>query len=731
MTRTGPAVAMLAAALLFWAELWVARSALPRYGGAPLAWNACMCFFQAVLLAGYVLAEVLAPRARWVQLVVLGVLLASALATLPLGVAPIGRLSALPPAVELVAVLAVRVGLLVLALATTTPLVTTWLAREGRAAHRLYAWSNVGSAVGLVAMPFVLEPTLGLTDQAVVWSMLFMLFAALLLAGAASTAPAPVSTPRATSPASPNVGAWFVLSLVPALLLHGATSLATTDLAAMPLVWIGPLGAYLASFVLAFASDAPLRGERALGAISPLLVFALTATSLPNLPLPVALLLPVLALHVLGLFALALLLHRELARRRPPAQDLARFYRWTAAGGLAAGVLCGLAAPWLFTDALDYPLALIVAGALVVHAYPAARRAAWGAAGLVGSVAVAGWSAAVGVDHAVVVAIVLALVALARATLALPRVVCAATVALVLALAGVALGPLAGVIHAERSFFGTSRVVVERKPRVAGEADPPRYAVLLHGSTVHGRQALDPARRAEPLTYFHPSGPAGQAMVELVAPRGEAVREVGVLGLGIGCLAAYATSGQHWTFFELDPVVVRLARDAGHFTYLEDAARRGAHLRYAVGDARLELEREPAGRRYDLLVFDTFTSDAVPIHLLTVEAFASYTDRLAPDGLVLMNLSHRHLDLRPLVAVQAARVGLHGLARREDDVDAGAKRAGKSPSSWVVLARDRARTAPLTRLAGWTELVAPSDLEAWTDDRASVLPLIVRGVRDD
>ncbi|MBL8571884.1 MAG: fused MFS/spermidine synthase [Phreatobacter sp.] len=697
----------LSAFLLFSVQPMFARLVLPLLGGAPAVWNTAMAFFQVALLAGYAYAHGATRVAPAIQRPLQLALLCAGAFALPIALpADPGVPVDGSPIPWLLGTATTTIGLPFLALAANAPLMQAWFARASRGAdpYFLYAASNIGSVAALLAYPLVIEPSLPLPDQARLWTLGYAALAVLiagcaLASGRESQVHDAAAEARATTPIRIQLQ-WIALAAIPSALLLGVTGHITTDIAAVPLLWIGPLALYLATFVIAFAARPPIAAATSLK-IAPYAVVALVLGFwLPGAKWAA------FALHLVGFFFLALACHGALVERRPPAGQLTRFYICLSAGGALGGTLTALAAPMVFADILEYPLA-IAAACLALRAADA-PRATWrdpavGGAAAIGFLAVARLlDPGAGASGAVLGLAVVGLgAALVFATRARPARL-AATVAAALLVAPVtrSVSPLLQ----ERSFFGVFRV--------SDDADA-RHRLFWHGTTLHGVQATTPGRRRDTLVYYDKDGPVGQIAARF-AQRLEAAR-IGVVGLGAGALACYARPGQDWTFIEIDPLVVRIARDSGLFTLLAECA---PQARTVLGDGRLVLQRE-AAVRYDALIVDAFSSDGVPTHLLTREALALYRARLAPGGLLLLNLSNRFLALEPVLAATAAEAGLAGVAQEY-------RRAASAPGElavaahWAVLAAEPATLAPLAVDTRWRRLVADGRTRAWTDTYSNV-----------
>lgn len=741
------------AALLFAVQPMVARMALPVLGGSPAVWNTSMVFFQAAVLAGYGLAHALATRvgARW-QLVVFGLLVALGAMVQPVRFAATDEPPTDSPVGWLLVRLLVAVGLPALALGTASPLLQRWFIRarsDAREPYFLYAASNVGSLGALLAYPVWLEPWLPLDQQASWWAVGYAGWALLLLGCAAVMLSRSVPVPGVVA-SGVNVGAstgngtaagrtggsswrevavWVGLGAVPASLLQGCTLFLTTDVASIPLLWVVPLAAYLLTFVVAFDP----RGVAAVPSANRVLPFVaagLLYAILSRATEPVVML---IALHLGFLLVAGLVCHGRLVALRPDPSRLTGFYLAMSVGGVIGGGFNALVAPRLFTGVTEYPLAI----ALACAALP--RRARARAESTGGS-----WLTDMGVAAGLGLAMVILALVLDRfldgnprlrdaLAFGLPAIGCCTLLdrprRLVLSLLVAFLVGLwwqdawAGNRWAERNFFGITRVTQDAEGR---------FNQIFHGNTIHGRQALDPARRREPLSYYHREGPVGWIFDEFRARwanpenrRGAIPSPVtgllpgpriGVIGLGIGALTSYAEAGDDWTFFEIDPAVIRVARDTNWFTFLADC--RAGEPRIVTGDARLRLVREADGT-YDLLILDAFSSDAIPVHLLTREALAVYLRKLRPHGWLAAHISNRYLKLAPVFAALAKDAGI-ACRSAEDDND---RAFGKEPSHWMLLARRLSDLGRLPQQVLWPEATGAERVPLWTDQQAAVLPL--------
>ena len=670
----------LSSCLLFLVQPLCAKMLLPLLGGTPAVWNTCMVFFQAGLLLGYAYAHVL-PRWLGVSrhaLLHVALLIVAAI-TLPIRL-PDEVASGWHPVLWLLASLAGAVGIPFVLLAAGAPLLQRWFVCKHHLAPRdpyfLYAASNLGSFLALGLFPFVLEPWFTLTQQSDLWRFGFLAVTALM----AFCVPLGVQEAATASAAEPTPtwklrGRWIALSLIPSSLLLSVTTHVTTDVAAIPLLWLIPMGLYLLTFTAAFASR-QLAPQALLVRWLPMVVIVVSIVLLSEATQPLAL---VLGVHLLGFVWLALLCHGELARTRPVAEHLTDFYLCLALGGVLGGTLSALIAPLIFTGLSEYPLMIVAACYFGMAPLIRPNRADWL------------WAAGIG---ALTVALILIMQStwLAKFTawletlsvlamFGVPFILCyiaqerparfALSLAAVLAASSLQHGVHGTAVYRERSYYGIHRVT---------EKDGLRR--LVHGDTVHGQQSLDPELRREPLTYYSKNGPIGDVFR---AVHGDSrLQRVGIVGLGAGSLAAFAQPGDDWTFFEIDPSVQRIAENPKLFTYLHDA--RGT-IHIDLGDARLQLKNSK--QTFGVLIVDAFGSDAIPLHLLTREAMQVYLDHLEPNGLLAFHISNNYVDLEPVLARlgESVRPGLVGYVRQHGAVSKSEKAQGIMPSDWAVFAR--------------------------------------------
>ena len=707
--------------LLFMVQPMVARAALPRLGGAPNVWNSAMLVYQALLLAGYGYAHWLGRFPVRRQATIHLALLALAALTLPVHLATLAPATPGWEAVWVPALFATSIGPVFFVVSAQAPLMQRWYSADGAAGnpYALYAASNLGSFAGLIAYPLLMEPMLPLRAQAWLWTggyaLLMALIAACALArrNAGPVAALAMTEGDAADPISARrILLWLALSAVPSGLMLSTTTFLTTDIVAMPLLWVIPLGLYLLSFVVAFAEARGL--ANAIGRAAPVILllaggFSMSAHAAGTSAQAGA--------AIVLLFVIAVTLHARLNDARPATRHLTLFYLVMSAGGVLGGLFCALIAPLVFDWVWEHPI-LILASALLVPMRPILdwmdkpeftprARMLIVAVVVLASFALAEWMPQLELQGETLMVLFLALT-LAFCGVLVIGVRWAFVVVLLMMLVGRGGVETIGtsLAHARtRSYFGIYTVRESREWQ---------QRTLSHGTTLHGIQWSDPLRRYQPTTYYGPTGGVGLAL----NAAGDHDR-VGVVGLGTATLACYKRPGQQWTFFEIDPVVVDISRRQHKFTFLDHCAP-DAPVR--IGDARLELGKVAPGS-FDVLVIDAFSSDSIPLHLITREALAVYARALVPDGVLMMHISNRYLNLRPVVATLGAAQGWPAWLRD----DTGTPPPGINRSYWVALARTPAR---LQRLAAhdpahpWTPLVAPQGARAWTDDQSSILPYV-------
>jgi len=721
------AATSLSAFLLFLVQPLVAKHILPWFGGVPAVWNVCLAFYQSALFAGYLYAHGLITRISssrqfWIH----AALVLTATAMLPVLPADHWRPeAATAPMTRIFAMLVSNVALPFVALAGTGPILQALFAKRfpGTSPYPLYALSNFGSLLALLCFPFVLEPRISVSQASRLWSAGFALAGLAVLAcvwlsnrrghpfARGSRAGGGLDRFSGARVALEERIAWLLLPACAVVLLMGVTNLLCLDLSSVPLLWVVPLALYLTTFILCFASER-FHGPRLFSALAMVALLAEAAWKYGNVGFASRLFRidPVydqILILIALLFSVCMLLHGMLQRMRPPAEQLTAYYLSISAGGALGGLFVGLVAPIAFDSYAELPLGLLVS---------------WVALGLLG------WRRGK-----------------RRGRATRSRLAAAALAASLALLSGMQLvyerdEGMGEVVFKERSFFGVLTV------REKNANDPKRHVkILMHGTTYHGRQLQGPIARRVPVSYFGPltaigmalyDGPLTPAGLELDEARPRPARKIGIIGVGVGALAGYGRRGDEIVFYEIDPAVVAIARESGHFDYMTASE---AKIEVVLGDGRLSLEQElktTGSRQFDVLVVDAFNSDAIPVHLLTREAFAIYLQHLRSDGLLAVQASNRHLLLSPLISRVGASVGLSSLQVRNRSIPG----YSSGQSKWVLLSRDskvidrlEAKIRARMRYAGvrapQVVLFRPeqADLEAaplWTDDYSNILSVL-------
>lgn len=660
---------VLSAFLLFQVQPIIGKMVLPWFGGSAAAWTVCMLFFQFTLLLGYLYAHLssrnLAPRRQaWLHA---ALLLAAAL-TLP--IIPADSWKPGPgddPALLLLGLLSASIGLPYFLLSTTGPLLQHWFAQErpGSVPYRLFALSNFASLLGLLSYPLLFEPRFTVQEMSTLWSAGFILFAllcaALALTGRGRTASSarPVPAP-AGAPGLRDSLTWCALAAVPSVILIAATSHLTANIAPIPMLWVLPLVLYLLTFILCFESARWYKRWLFLPLMAVLTPLLIAGTTFPSL-LPSGIAWPVLLFSV-SIFAYCMACHGELARLKPAPAQLTAYYLMIAVGGAVGGLFAGLVAPRIFND--DYELTLSCIAAVCVVGAACYHRPAE---------------------------------KMQRGARIKATVFCTTLVGVLWG--ANAIWPSTPTAKA-RNFYGTVKVKDSQR-------DEGKVRQLTHGVIVHGRQFLDPQKRRWPTTYYGNTGGAG---IAIAASRHGEGQHVGVIGLGAGTMAAYCRPGDVYRFYEINPLVIEFAER--HFSFLRDCP---ASKEFALGDARLVLDAE-ASRQFDMLAVDAFSGDAVPVHLLTREAFAIYFRHLKPDGVLAIHISNRYLNMAPVIkrAADSMQRPAYLVENKSDPA------RGITAATWVLLGpRER-----LQRYAGLQELPAAPGVRPWTDDYSSLIGII-------
>ncbi|HEU4835342.1 MAG TPA: fused MFS/spermidine synthase [Pyrinomonadaceae bacterium] len=709
------------AALLFWVQPLVAKMLLPLLGGAPAVWNTCMVFFQALLLAGYAYALLLSQRLSLRNQAVLHALLLLAaglvlpfaisnrvLASLPTQSSPIGWL---------LMTLLVTVGPPFLLLSATAPLLQRWFSHSTHKAARdpyfLYAVSNAGSMLALLGFPFLLEPAFAVRTQNWIWAIGYAVLVSLVITCAillngrrAKTSYASVVTDEPAVKVAPAQRVeWVLLAFVPSSLMLGVTTFIATDVASVPLIWIIPLALYLLTFIIAFGNKQFIKLPiTSILFASALLVLGAFVILSPPISVWVT-----ISLHLLVFFLGALVSHQRLAQSRPPVSRLPEYFLWIAVGGVLGGIFNALLAPLLFSAPYEYPIAIILA--LLVRPVTAQeeKTKSWLRIGFPAfmfvltfalAATVPRWGLSGKLENGIVLLLPLIL---CFALSARRPIVFALSLSAMMFASIPYLNSSVQTLATERNFFGVWRVTTNPNEE---------FRRLYHGSTVHGVQLNDEARKCEATSYYHKDGPLGQVFA--VYNSRPSIKPVAATGLGAGTIGTYAAQGQEWDFYDIDPNIVRIASDPRYFTFLSDCTK--AQYRVILGDARLRLREAPAGR-YGLLIMDAFSSDSVPAHLLTTEAMNLYLDKLSSDGVLAFHISNRYLNLEPLLSGLSRRAGLVALIRRDEERNV----VGRYPSIWVVMARNDAALGAIATDNRWNRVQGDT---VWTDDFSNILSLL-------
>ncbi len=710
----------LGALLLFLIQPLFARLLLPLMGGAPGVWNTAMVFYQAALLLGYLYAHLSSRYLQPKQQTILhGLLLIAGVAFLPVGLrAGMEPPSGASPVGWLLMAMLTTVGLPFFLLSATSPLLQRWFSRTGQKRapdpYFLYVASNWGSMIALLSYPIFVEPYFTLKQQRWAWSGLYVLLAGLLIyvmvRSTSSVAESAEKEPL-VEPVAPIAVMrwirWILLAFVPSSMLIAVTTHITTDIASFPLLWVIPLAIYLLSFILVF-SRRPLIPRMWVAWAFPFLGTMAVLAFLINASGPPAYLIP---LDLGLLFVMALLFHGELARDRPAPGQLTFFYLMLSVGGALGGLFCAIIAPMVFINVLEYPITIII-GALLLPHLPTSRTPLNRVMDLAIPVAAGLFSAEI---MMYIDSMQLASSWLTRFGLFLLLLPIAALwkrpVRFGLALTAVIIGGMLTsdqyhyTLHLERSFFGTLRVTRGGKGAKTFQ--------FWHGTTVHGSQSFIERLRYLPIGYYYPTGPIGRLFN---SGRFREDAKIAIIGLGIGGLSAYSKPGQDWTYYEIDPAVVRLASTSPYFTYIRDA---NAEPKFVIGDARLMLNK--SHEKYDLIVLDAYNSDAVPVHLLTKEAMNIYFDHLTSTGVIAFHISNRHLNLTPVVAALAKYEGMVALWCPDSNISEQEAMSGKVPSNWVFVVNDLSDLAGLQRDPKWFPIQPDDDKHLWTDDYSSII----------
>ena len=719
----------LSAFLLFCCEPMVGKMMLPYLGGAASVWITCLLFFQLMLLMGYGYAHVLERYANIrKQAAIHAALMLVTLLFLPIrfGSRP-GEMATSYPTLWLLGVLLRSVGIPFCIVSTTAPLLQNWLSKtrtaSGRDPYFLYAVSNAGSLMALLAYPILIEPRWGVRVQSSYWFAGYAGLVLLVFGGAAfvwkhvtDMAAARTTEDGAAISQGDRAGwrdrlFWLTAAFVPSGLMLAVTNHMLLNLASVPFLWVMPLAIYLVTFMIAFARRFRIP-PRILSFAVPVVLLVLFPLVAVSQPIAGHSLKWVLGAHLLVLFAGALLCHTALASRRPHTAQLTEFYFWVALGGALGGTFVAVVAPFVFSTVIEYPLlvAMIAFFRETREKDPKLNWADWVYPAVVALLIAGTWKlftwahvdvtedikASLGADAVLVLVAFLAQRRRIRFALALAVLIAGYHLALPGFLNDYE------ILHISRDFFGIKKVVFDRNSNMRK---------LLHGDTLHGMESQDPTLVGKPLTYYHETGPAGDVM-KLISKRLN--QQVGVVGLGTGSMAGWGRPDRHITFFDIDPQIPDIAR--AFFTFTRRCA---SDCNIIIGDGRLSIEKSPDGT-YDVLMLDAFNSDSIPAHLVSREAVQLYLKKLKPDGMILFHVSNRYMDVEALVSAVILDAGIQGLVRYDDDEEP----TGKTSSDYVVAARHSEDFGALQDDMNWSPIEEPDGIQPWTDDYSNMLKIV-------
>ncbi len=747
--------------LLFQIEPLIARYILPWFGGTSAVWITCMLFFQLLLVAGYAYSHLIATRLAPRRQVIVHVAIVSGCVLLMGALALIWQSPITPranwkplnpdfPITRIFALLLVSIGLPFFILSTTGPLLQTWFARshQGASPYRLYALSNVGSLLALVTYPFLIEPALTLRAQAIVWSLLFVAFAIGVGLSARHIWHVPSSVNfdiaksdqrRVLHPARSTRVLWIALATVPSVMLLATTNQICQQVAVIPFLWILPLAIYLFSFIICFDNQRWYRRRIFHPALGAAVFLALVVLCSPDISIVIQ-----IVSYSMLLFTICMVCHGELVRLKPHERYLTSFYLMVAIGGALGGVFVVAIAPWLFTGLWEFHLAIWTSLLLlfvVLLRDPSSwiheRRPVLAIALMSGALLLPeliGATLNAGTVHRATPHLLPGFVALGlmsavafqkhsqRARRWPGSILQACAFLGLLVIGGVLVvnieGNRANSLVASRNFYGTLCVYSVDSQNPEGH-----YYMLRHGQIIHGEQYSAADKRREPTTYYGRDSAIGLTLLNhprrFARSPGDRALRVGAIGLGVGTIAAYGLPGDYFRFYEINPAVTKIAMDEnGYFTYLRDSR---ARIDIVPGDARLSMERELANgipQSFDVLVLDAFSGDAIPVHLLTVEAFELYLRELTPDGILAIHVTNRYLDLQPVVQEIANHFKLTS-GRIHQSIGPLVK-----PSDWIVLARNNS----ILGQAAFTGRLQPLDsqrkVRLWTDDYSNLFQIL-------
>ncbi len=722
---------LLSALLIFWVQPMVSKSVLPFFGGSPAVWTTAMLFFQSCLLLGYLYSHYAVRRLKiQSQVIVHSLLLFLSLMLLPVFVRlPLTVSATANPAFELLKVLGIVIAYPFLIASASSPLLQYWFSRAGGEGaddpYFLYAASNIGSFLALLSFPLLLEPLFSSGQQRMLWALLYIVLIVLLVScGLLTSRKSPREKTALPGTRLSQNGlpgwrrrlTWLLLAFIPSSLMLAVTNHLSSDIASIPLLWVIPLSLYLLSFVIVFARR-PLIPDSTVDGFLPGLALLVVFIMLTGIDQPLWL---IFGAFLGFFFCCALVCHGRLAADRPPAENLTLFYFYLALGGMLGGVFNALLAPMLFSGITELPVTIVLAAMVY-------RRAGEPAIPETTTGKIFYWLPvpALGLLTALMAAFIprltlepyqLWMLIIFGLPLVLAYLMVRSPKRYGLAVGSILIGSVFfTAIHGQalfrsRNFFGYLQVNHDQRGP---------FNKLFHGTTIHGLQFTIPERQFEPLAYYHQLGPFGETFAAFRERFSRA--RVGVIGLGIGSMLSYAEAEDSWTFYEINPAVLELAGNPRFFTFLSETKLQ--ELELVAGDARLELAKAPPAH-YDLLVVDAFSSDAIPTHLITLEAFELYWSKISRQGILAVNISNRYLDLTRVIADLAAKLGLFSIQQLDTGwVQGETDSQGKFASQWAVMARHPALLEKLLKSGKWS-FVPGTGNRVWTDDYSNIVSIV-------
>ncbi len=715
----------LSAALLFWMQPMFGKMVLPYFGSSPAVWSTCMVFFQAMLLIGYIYAHISIKYLGFKKQAILhSILLFLPFIVLPISIPAYWKpISDISPVFWLIILLLISVGLPFFVLSTTAPILQRWYSTTGltfsKDPYFLYAASNAGSMLALIAYPFFLEPGFRLLTQSKLWLYFYVIFVFLLLACAfvliksGSTKRDEYQSDDSPNPVLKQKLKWLLYSFLPSSLLLGITTYFSTDISPVPLFWIVPLVVYLFTFILTFASKQIIPQ----GLLNKILPFVVTMVLFYTTFSEYRLWLTIL-IHLILFFVCAMICHGTLSQSRPSVKYLTEFYLWISAGGFLGGVFNAIIAPLIFKEVIEYPLVVVLVclfNPLFINKETKLQKYLNFLLPIVPLIVGIGINFFLPTINVSQPAWFVKLL-----ILGIPALIClfysgrpmrfALSIGILVTFCMLYANYLkidSKVLYVERNFFGVHRI-----------SQIGLFTALYQDTTLHGSQRVDQRNKCIPISYFYSTGPVGQYFNSL--DKNNTPNKVAVVGLGTGALACYGKAEQEWTFYEIDPAVVKISFDSGFFTYLNKCL---CKVNVFIGDGRLLLKQAPE-HYYDLLILDAFSSDAIPLHLITKEAINLYFEKLTDKGVLVFHTSNRYLDLKRVLGNLADDAKLLSIVQSENTIDYSERLKGKSHSEWVILTKNKETLGKLLNDKKWKILDRDPKVGVWTDDFSNIFKII-------